>query len=324
MKRTLLIVLGLVIAFSAFAYLNNAAWLSTPSGTKPLLLAHRGMAQTFDLDGIQADTCTATRIHPPAHRYLENTLASMRAAFESGADIIELDVHPTTDGAFAVFHDWTLDCRTDGKGNTRDHSLTELKALDVGYGYTADGGKIFPFRGTGVGAMPSLDEVLTAFPERRFLIHIKSNVAADGDRLAERLDRLAPAQRDRVWVYGGDRPVDALRKRLAMKTMTGSRLKQCLLRYVGVGWSGVVPESCRGTIVLVPANVGPWLWGWPHRFVDRMRRADSEVFVLGPWGGDGFSSGIDRADQVRTLPIGYAGGIWTNRVDVIAPLVQKR
>ena len=36
----------------------------------------------------------------------------MRAAFAAGADIVEFDVHPTSDGQFAVFHDWTLDCRT--------------------------------------------------------------------------------------------------------------------------------------------------------------------------------------------------------------------
>ncbi len=57
---------------------------------------------------------------PPTHGYLENTIASMQASFEAGADIVELDVHPTTDGRFAVFHDWTLDCRTDGHGVTRE------------------------------------------------------------------------------------------------------------------------------------------------------------------------------------------------------------
>ena len=114
--------------------------------------------------------------HRPAeHRFLENTLAAFSAAFAAGADIVEFDVHPTTDGAFVVFHDWTLDCRTDGHGGTREHSLAELKALDVGYGYTADGGKTFPFRGAGVGLMPTLDEVLAAFPGRRFLINVKSD-----------------------------------------------------------------------------------------------------------------------------------------------------
>ena len=47
----------------------------------------------------------------------------MQAGFAAGADVVELDVHPTTDGEFAVFHDWTLDCRTDGHGVTREHSM---------------------------------------------------------------------------------------------------------------------------------------------------------------------------------------------------------
>ena len=97
---------------------------------------------------------------PPEHPYLENTIDGFRAAFSDGADIIEFDVQPTTDGQFVVFHDWTLDCRTNGSGVTREHALAELRPLDLGYGYTADGGKTFPFRGKGVGLMPTLDQVL--------------------------------------------------------------------------------------------------------------------------------------------------------------------
>jgi glycerophosphoryl diester phosphodiesterase len=92
-----------------------------------MLLAHRGLAQTYDVAGVESDTCTATRIHPPEHSFLENTLPSMRAAFAAGADIVESDVHPTTDGHFAVFHDWTVDCRTEGRGVTREHTLAQLK-----------------------------------------------------------------------------------------------------------------------------------------------------------------------------------------------------
>ncbi|WP_157209922.1 glycerophosphodiester phosphodiesterase family protein [Marinimicrobium agarilyticum] len=40
----------------------------------------------------------------------------MRAAFAAGAGVVELDVHPATDGYFAVMHDWMLDCRTEGMG----------------------------------------------------------------------------------------------------------------------------------------------------------------------------------------------------------------
>lgn len=135
----------------------------------------------------------------------------MRAAFAAGADIVEFDVHRTADGHFAVFHDWTLDCRTNGRGVTRERTLAELKVLDIGYGYTADGGQTFPFRGKGVGLMPSLDEVLAAFPDKQFLIDIKSNDPEEGRALAERLSRLSPHQRALLMVYGGERPVMALR-----------------------------------------------------------------------------------------------------------------
>ncbi len=199
-----------MMAIAAIALGNSSLW-TTPE-TKPTLLAHRGLAQTYGTAGLTATTCTASRILPPEHSFIENTLPSMRAAFAAGADIVELDVHPTTDGQIAVFHDWTLDCRTDGRGVTREHSLADLKKLDVGFGYTSDGGKSYPLRGTGIGLLPSLDEVLSAFPDKRFLIHIKSNDADEGRRLATRLKSLPPQQLQRLMIYGGALPVAEVRQ----------------------------------------------------------------------------------------------------------------
>jgi len=76
----------------------------------------------------RASISKVIRAPPTASIYLntailENTLDSMAAAFELGADVVELDIHPTTDGQFAVFHDWTIDCRTNGKGVTRKQSM---------------------------------------------------------------------------------------------------------------------------------------------------------------------------------------------------------
>src|SRR5690606_3207226 len=115
------------------------------------------------------------------HGLLENTLPSMEAAFGAGADIVEIDVHPTTDGQFAVMHDWTLDCRTDGQGETRAHDMATLRSLDIGYGYTADEGQTYPLRGKGVGQMPELSDVLTDMPSRNFLINFKSREAREGE-----------------------------------------------------------------------------------------------------------------------------------------------
>jgi glycerophosphoryl diester phosphodiesterase len=325
MKKTLRYAAAGIGMLAAFIYLNNTTWLVFDRPAGPALLAHRGLAQTFDLAGVAGDTCTATRIHPPEHPFLENTLPSMRAAFEAGADIVELDIHPTTDGHFAVFHDWTVDCRTDGHGVTREHTLTQLQALDVGYGYTADGGKTYPFRGRGIGMMPSLDEVLDAFPERRFLIHIKSNDPAEGMELAARLRRLPAERQARLMVYGGDAPVAVMRRELpGIPAMSRATLKQCLLRYFALGWTGYVPAACRDSLVLVPVNYAAWLWSWPDGFINRIKRVSTAVFVLGRYDGGDFSSGIDSADDLKRMTHWPRAGIWTNRIDRIAPLVQPR
>lgn len=316
------IVIGAMVV-STFVLNTN---LFGPKGEgKPTLLAHRGLAQTYHRDGLTNDTCTATRIHAPEHGYLENTLASMQAAFDAGADVVEFDVHPTTDGHFAVFHDWSLDCRTDGSGVTREHSLGDLKKLDIGYGYTADEGRTFPFRGKGTGLMPSLDEVLATFPDRRLLINVKSNDPVEGEKLATALSALAPARLAQLAVYGGAAPVEALQARLpALKAMSRKSLTSCAMRYLGFGWTGFVPQPCRNTLVLVPINYAPLAWGWPDRFLARMHAAGTDVYVTGPHGGgEAGASGIDDAKLFRRLPAGFSGGVWTNRIDRIGRIASR-
>src|SRR5690606_19502252 len=192
-----------VLAFGAGVYFFNAGWRVSPQADGGVqLIAHRGVHQTFNRENLENDTCTAERIYPPSHGLLENTIPSMQAAFAAGADIVELDVHPTTDGQFAVMHDWTVDCRTEGIGETRAHSMDALRALDIGYGYTADGGQTFPFRGKGLGPMPELKEVLTAMPARQFLVNFKSREAREGDMLAALLAD-HPEWRPAIWgAYG--------------------------------------------------------------------------------------------------------------------------
>ena len=322
MRTWHLIAAGLALLSGAVFLLNSDA-LVEPVARKPVLLAHRGIAQRFDETDLKNDTCTAARMLPPRHGFLENTIPSIAASFEAGADLVEVDVHPTTDGRFAVFHDWTLECRTEGRGETRAHSMAELKKLDVGYGYTADGGKTFPFRGRGVGMMPSLDEVLDGFPARRFVINVKSRDPEEGRKLAAFLSRLPRQRQAGLIVYGGDEPVAQVRQ-LVPNVRTASRgtLKACLSKYAALGWTGYVPADCRRSMVLVPVNFSWILWGWPHRFMQRMEQAQSEVFAVGPYGG-GFTRGIDTPEDLGRLPPDYAGGSWTNEIEWVARRLRK-
>jgi glycerophosphoryl diester phosphodiesterase len=315
---------AVIAVLAAGIYVNNASLLAAHHEGQPVLLAHRGIAQRFDEHDLTNDTCTAARMLPPTHDYLESTIRGTRAGFDAGADIVEIDVHPTTDGEFAVFHDWTLDCRTEGHGVTREHAMTELRRLDIGHGYTADGGRTFPFRGKGIGMMPSLSEVLATFPDRQLLINVKSRDRSEGEKLAAMLNGLTSARRSQIMVYGGDEPIEVIR-RLApdIRTISRASIKSCLLGYIGYGWSAVVPKACRNAMVMLPINAAPWMWGWPDRFLNRMKAANSEVFVLGPYRGGEFSTGIDTPEQFARLPQNYSGGIWTNEIEAIAPLARK-
>ncbi|HWO95396.1 MAG TPA: glycerophosphodiester phosphodiesterase family protein [Bacillus sp. (in: firmicutes)] len=321
-KRLKTKILLFFLALILFMYVNNSSLFAEQKDGKPLLLAHRGLAQTFPMEGIEGDTCTAERIYEPEHPYLENTLPSMEAAFEAGADIVEFDVHPTKDGQFAVFHDWTLDCRTNGKGVTRDYTMDELKSLDIGYGYTADNGKTYPFRGKGVGLMPSLEEVLSHFPDRSFLIHIKSNDPAEGTQLARYLSTLSEKRLSQLAVYGGDEPIASLKEELPnLRVMSKATLKSCLLPYIAAGWTGYVPSACENTQLHIPEKIAPWLWGWSNQFLNRMEEAGTRVIVVA--GGGGFSEGFDTTEDIKRLPADYNGVIWTNRIDRLAPLFKK-
>ena len=141
--------------------------------------------------------------------------------------------------------------------------------------------------------------------------------------LAERLAKLTANREGNIAVIGGARPVGVIRERLPhVRTMTRPRLRRCLTRYMAVGWTGYVPSDCRRGELLVPANVAPWLWGWPDRLLQRMERAGTGVVLIGVYGGEGFSRGFDDPDRLAELPPRYSGGIWTDNIDLIGPAVR--
>lgn len=89
--------------------------------------------------------------------------------------------------------------------------MAELKALDIGYGYTADDGATFPFRGKGVGLMPSIEEVFAAFPDKELLIHNKDGDIETMELLWNYLKDMPPNRLQQITVYGDDLPIEYLR-----------------------------------------------------------------------------------------------------------------
>ena len=77
---------------------------------RPLIIAHRG----------------ASSLAP------ENTLAAVQKALDLKVDVVEIDVHRSSDGELVVLHDATLDRTTTGSGPVKQYSLEEVKSFDAG------------------------------------------------------------------------------------------------------------------------------------------------------------------------------------------------
>lgn len=183
----------------------------------------------------------------------ENTLPSFERAVALGVPVLESDVHLTSDGEVVVFHDAALDRTTDAQGPLAERSLAELRRLDAGYRFSPDGGESFPFRGKGV-RIPSLAEVLAAFPSTRLNLEIK----AGSPGLIERTVELVRPRAEHVLLAAADDGImRALRRHLAetgVGTAVGASAGD-VLAFVRSALDGTPPPP--GPMALqVPAQFG--------------------------------------------------------------------
>lgn len=324
MKGKLRLIAFAVAVFLLIFTFVNASWLASKPRGGIRLIAHRGVYQLYDHEGVDRDTCTAERIEQPVHDYLENTTRSMQAARQMGADMVEIDVAPTKDGQIAIFHDWKVDCRTDGKGEIRDRTMAELKQLDPGHGYTPDGGKTFPFRSRQKGAIPTLQEAVDALPSTPIIFNFKGRRPREADQLAA---ALKAARRDVVArgdVFYGDRaPVERMKVHYpkAWAFSHKQSAKECTKDYVLYGWTSIIPESCRNGTLIVPLNYQWAFWGWPNRTIQRMDKVGARVLIIGPYGEDR-PMGLTLPEQLGEIPASFKGYVWVDDIWTVGPALR--
>lgn len=316
------IIIIIIIALLIFIWLNNTSLFVKKDDSKPLLLAHRGLGQTFDIDGVEWNTDTSKIILEPEHPYIENTLESIEVAFEYGADIVEFDIRVTKDKKLAVFHDFELSYRTNGKGLVSEYTMDELKELDIGYGYTADGGKTYPFRGKFIGMMPSINEIFERFPDKEFLIHFKDQGIESAILLNDFLKKMPSSQVNKISVYGDVEATIYIKKRYPkMKTFNKPGIKNSLIKYELFGWTGYIPESMKYSEIHLPIKYSKFVWGWPDKFSDRLEKSNSRLVIVN---GDGkWSTGFNSEEDLKMLPDSFNGTIWTDRIDILGPIFKE-
>ena len=274
------------------------------------LLAHRGLYHTFDPEGVDDDTCTAERINPVEHEFIENTIPSMQAAFDLGAEVVEIDIAPSSDGVLVVFHDWTVDCRTNGTGAVRSLTWDELSQLDIGYGYTSDG-ETFPLRGQEPGLIPRLEEVFDTFPDGQFLINFKSDDVGEAELLHAVVEEADAA--GQVWaVYGGQGAVDAYVSRSGARGFTTTSAITCFT--LAVTSTLETGGECSDSVVFLPSTSIELLPDGRDQFMQTMADLNNHIVVV-----DVGSSGINTLETFEAIPQDLNAFVWTDRIDLLGP-----
>ena len=310
----------------ASAFISLFLFTGFASAASFTVLSHRGLYQNYSREGLTPETCTAEIILPPTHDYLENTIPSMNKAFELGADMVELDVHSTVDGKIVVFHDWTLECRTNGRGVTQEQTFAYLRGLDIGYNYTADKHLTHPFRcGRGDQAclerhrMPTLAEVVAAFPHKRFVINMKSRASSTLEALVEELRRIEREQKydlRQLWFYCSDQATNERLGRelpaIYIPKLNMEGVNQCWRQYHS---QGSFPAGCRGVDMALPADVMESR-GLPamRRILQDVHAADSRFMAVR----------VDSAPLLKFVSQLPIDAIWTDEIATIGPLLKKK
>ncbi len=302
----------LALAFLALTFVD-ASWLAPSPRGYVRLVASKGLHQ------IGVGRCTAKAIEPPLHEFLENTVAGAVAAGRSGAQMVSLDLQMTSDGHLVLLGEPDLACRTSGQGMVGEHTLAELTALDAGHGYTPDGGRSFPFRGHAVGAIPALEEVLTALPEKPLLFDLPADPRAGAQLVAT----LQAAGRDPLKVGDAFRGLKADLAPIAKAWPKAwlwdrTRAAECTAAYRWQGWFGITPQACAGQTIVVPGD-SAWLFaGWPNRLQARMAEVGARTVMTGPAG-----AGLILPEQIRAIPASYTGYVMVEDIWSVGPAVRE-
>jgi glycerophosphoryl diester phosphodiesterase len=286
------------------------------------IIAHRGVHQDYQgsAKGIRLNKsyladCTAARIYLPTHHYLENTVESIQAAFDHGATIVEIDIRPTKDNQLIVFHDWMLECRTNGQGKVIDHTVDHLKTLDIGYGYTHDG-KTYPFRGKGVGKIRTLSEVLKQFSNKKFLIDNKNgNDLETAQLIADTLSQFPEEQQRLLYLWCEDSAYEYIHSKTPLVErliLPRNQQKIFFKSYLFTLGFGNIPEQYKNQGIGLPTNYTKYIWGWPNRFLGKVYDADMKFYL--------YLNTIEEVDEFSNVVL---NGIVTDHIEILGEYYKQ-
>ena len=226
----------------------------------------------------------------------ENTRHAFAEAVALGYRYLETDVHATLDGGLLAFHDPLLDRVTDGSGAVAERTAAELAEVRIG----------------GRDAIPTLVELLEAFPAARFNVDAKADLAVD--LLADAIE--AHDAYDRVCVSSfSPARLHRLRRRLGPRVPTAASSRGVLLHRFAPWLTRVLDSPAPA--LQIPTQVD---LGWrtiritTPGLVRAAHRRGKQVHV---WTVD------DQPTIERLVDLGV-DGIFTDRPDTLKTVLVER
>lgn len=226
----------------------------------------------------------------------ENTLHAFTQAVDRGYRYLETDVHATSDGVLLAFHDDRLDRVTDSSGLIAELPYAQVREARI----------------AGRDPIPTLAELLAAFPDARFNIDAKASAAVDP--LVDMIGEYEAYDRVCVSSFGADR-LHRMRKRLGRRVASAASNR-------AVGWHRFAPLLTRFITTPAPVLQMPITYPVLGREITLLtppliraaHRAGKQVHV---WT-------IDDAPTMEWLLDAGVDGIFTDRVDTLKAVLIAR
>jgi glycerophosphoryl diester phosphodiesterase len=233
----------------------------------------------------------------------ENSLVAFRHALALGVDLLETDVHLSSDGEVIVLHDPTLERTTTGRGAVRASTRAELAGLRLRAG---DGTPT-------AEPVPALEDVLAAMAATR--VQLLLEIKVDAQR--RRYPGIEAKVLERVRRYG-------LTARTVVMAFEDDTLRELRALDVAVQTALLVPRRRVGGAP--PAAVVGWARaaGATHLGIDH-RALDAALAAAGRAAGLGVAAWAvnDEASICRAIEHG-ADVVVTDRPDLALAVLGRR
>ncbi len=205
-----------------------------------------------------------------------NSLLAMQRSMAARADLLDADLWMTADGVVVAHHDRNIASDTDGTGNIDDLTWAQLETADLRAGWKGEAIDT-PVR------IPSLEQILTAFPDVTISLEIKQSTPSMATPLCDVLRRLDAVGRVYLSANNDDDVYAAQAECPGSLVITTTYSDVAVMRRVretDEAWCAPAPigQPPYSTNLLDPANVA---WSHDHGMAIFTWTIDDPATLLG-------------------------------------------